>query len=119
MLGSTSPPAFAQEVAHHVIWGEGIALRRACIRERAAQPACQVGRGLAEASKLVIFDSRPGHIGATPRPETTRRQPRQPTSEVSEPTGSNVSGTNQLVPESIDTVGVAGQSQYRPPPNAL
>jgi len=58
-------------VAHHVIWGEGIALWGACIRERAAEPACQAGRGLAEASKLVIFDTRPGHVGATPQPKQT------------------------------------------------
>ena len=51
--------------------GEGIALWGACIRERAAQPACQAGRGLAEASELVIFDTRPGHVGATPQPKQT------------------------------------------------
>ena len=61
----------------------------------------------------------PGPHGGHAATETDRRQPRQPTSEVSETNGSNVSGTNQLVPESIDTVGVTGQSQYRPPPNAL
>jgi len=58
-------------VAHDVIWGEGIASWGACIRERAAQPACQAGRGLAEASELVIFDPRPGHVGATPQPKQT------------------------------------------------
>jgi hypothetical protein len=51
--------------------GEGIALWGACIPERAAQPACQAGRGLAEASKLLIFDARPGHVGATPQPKQT------------------------------------------------
>jgi hypothetical protein len=29
------------------------------------------GRGLAEASKLVIFDARLGHVGATPQPKQT------------------------------------------------
>jgi hypothetical protein len=45
---------------------------------------------------------RGGHAAT----ETDHRQPRQPTPEVPETNGSNVSGTNQLVLESIDTVGV-------------
>src|SRR6266516_5438355 len=48
----------------------------------------------------------PGPRGGHAATETDRRQPRQPTSEVPETNGSNVSGTNQLVLESIDTVGV-------------
>ncbi len=48
----------------------------------------------------------PGPRGGHAATETDRRQPCQPTSEVPETNGSNVSGTNQLVLESIDTVGV-------------
>ena len=101
-------------VAHDVSWGEGIASWGACIRERAAEPACQAGRGLAEASELVIFDNSPGPPGGHAATETDRRQPRQPTSEVPETNGSNVSGTNQLVLESIDTVGVTGSIPVSP-----
>jgi hypothetical protein len=72
------------------------------------------GRGLAEASKLVIFDTRPGPRGGHAATETDHRQPRQATPEVPETNGSNVSGTNQLVLESIDTVGVTGSIPVSP-----
>jgi hypothetical protein len=50
----------------------------------------------------------PGPRGGHAATETDRRQPRQPTSEAPETNGSNLSGNNQLVLESIDTVGVTG-----------
>jgi len=56
----------------------------------------------------------PGPRGGHAATETDRRQPCQPTSEVPETNGSNVSGTNQLVLESIDTVGVTGSIPVSP-----
>jgi hypothetical protein len=56
----------------------------------------------------------PGPRGGHAATETDRRQLRQPTSEVPETNGSNVSGTNQLVLESIDTVGVTGSIPVSP-----
>jgi hypothetical protein len=70
-------------------------------------------RGLAEGSQIVIFESDGPH-GGHAATETDHRQLGQPTSEVPETNGSNVSGTNQLVLESIDTVGVTGSIPVSP-----
>jgi hypothetical protein len=58
----------------------------------------------------------PGPPGGHAATETDHRQPRQPTSEVPETNGSNLSGTNQLVLESIDTVGVRSSILRSPTP---
>ncbi len=113
-MGSTSPPgrtawrwrimSFGGRGSH---CGE-----RASGNEPLTRPAKQ-GRGLAEASPRDLRHS-PGPRGGHAATETDRRQPRQPTSEVPETNGSNVSGTNQLVLESIDTVGVTGSIPVSP-----
>jgi hypothetical protein len=65
----------------------------------------------------LVGQSVPGPRGGHAATETDRRQPCQPTSEVPETNGSNVSGTNQLVLESIDTVGVRSSILRSPTPN--
>src|SRR6266536_5530751 len=93
-------------VAHHVSWGEGIALWGACIRDRAAHPACQAGAWPRAGEQARDLRHSPGPRGGHAATETDRRQPRQPTPEVPETNGSNAGASNRRARESIDTVGV-------------
>jgi hypothetical protein len=91
-------------VAHHVIWGRG---SHCGGRASGNEPLSRRARPGVASRRREARDLRrsPGPGGGHAATETDRRQPRQPTSEVPETNGSNGSGSNQLVLESIDTVG--------------
>src|SRR6266496_4857543 len=104
VCGSTSPPGRTSGASRSFGGGDRTVgsvhpgpSRSAGVPSRAWPRAGEQARDLRRSR-----GPRGGHAAT----ETDRRQPRQPTSEVPETNGSNVSGTNQLVLESIDTVGV-------------